>query len=142
MQSVMKLWLWIALIAGSSTASFAQADNWAGKWQGDLDGFPPVLLYISEADGAPQGTAQFNILERGDDGKTRVAGTMEAVLVNTREQGKDLQFQIIREERTGDSSDQTLVSFTLRRTGENSAKLVRLGGGDGSDVEMVRKGRE
>lgn len=132
-----KLVVLIAMMIVSLSA--LAASPLAGKWQGDLDGKPTVILNLSDREGKISGTAVFNILKRVDGAVTVVPGSEQAVL-NPRLDGKTFTFNI---EVSREDGTQDIVNFRIDLLNDNEAMLKRLSGEQpGSEVKMVRQGNK
>jgi hypothetical protein len=115
------------------------AQTLAGTWVGKQEGVPSVVLRITENGSAIQGQVDFYLLKKVDDGAPVNAGKMTTPMVNPHVQGNALDFQIVRQNRSGDPADKTVLNFALEPTGGHSARLTRTGGGEASlEVDMSR----
>lgn len=121
-----------------STCAFA-ASSLAGKWQGDLDGKPAVILNLSDKEGKISGTVVFNILKKVDGAVTVVPGSEQAVL-NPWLDGKTFTFNI---DVSREDGTQDIVNFRVVLLNGNEAMLKRLSGEQtGPEIRMVRQGNK
>ena len=121
----------IAALAGGSTAAESPL---AGTWEGKMDGVPAVTLTLKEAGGALSGTIVFYKIV--DDGSgPKVAGKDTAVLVNPKQEGKVLSFQV---KGPNDALIDFQMEFTANGEGDLKGKATRTGGGEPPRMKMTR----
>jgi hypothetical protein len=114
----------IALISclGAATPSNAQVNagssattaKWVGVWQGELEGFPGVVLTLGDDLGDLSGTIVFTAIRDG-----AVAGHATHVILHPHLDDNSFSFQVKRPGREND-----IVDMTLSLTGESKGQLV------------------
>jgi len=130
----------LASRASAQSSDLGSAQKLAGTWEGKLGGVRSVVVRIGEngsgqsgAQGQVQGDVDFYVLKKTGDGPPVQAGKMTATMVNPRPRGSALDFEIVRQ------NDGTVLNFSLVSTGDDTARLIRTGGGEENlEVDMTR----
>jgi hypothetical protein len=127
-----------SLVCGLSAESAQPATRpaqWAGVWQGELDGLPSVTLTLANDTGQLGGTLVLNIIEK-EDGGARIKAREPHVLVHPQLDGNTLSFGV---RKIDGSSD--LLNFTVALTPEGKARIHCTNcGADAPVVDMSRIG--
>lgn len=103
-------------LACSALAQSATSTQWAGVWQGTLDGQPSVTLTLAQDTGQLSGTLVLNIIRKEDNGHAHVAAVEPHALVNPRVDGDTLSFDVRR-------IDGGLMTFTVALTPQGTARI-------------------
>jgi hypothetical protein len=114
--------------AQASAGSSAATTKWVGVWQGELEGFPGVVLTLGDDSGELSGTIVFTALRDGS-----VAGHVTHVVLHPRVDGDSLCFQVKRPGRTND-----IVDMTLSLSTDSKGQLVCAKCGAASPTAMEK----
>ena len=128
----------IALIScvGTAIASKAQPDagstastaKWVGVWQGELEGFPGVVLTLGDDLGDLSGSIVFTAIRDGV-----VAGHVTHVIQHPHVDGESFSFQVKRPGREND-----IVDMTLSLSSDSKGQLVCAKCGTASPTAMEK----
>lgn len=126
----------IVCLAGALTCSAlaesAASAQWAGVWQGKLDGQPSVTLTLAHDTGRLSGTLVLNIIMKKDGKQAYIAAVEPHALVNPRVEANTLYFDVRR-------IDGDLMNFTVALTPEGRARIHCTNCGKGAPtVDMDR----
>jgi hypothetical protein len=97
-----------------STGSSPTTAKWVGVWQGELEGFPGVVLTLGDDLGDLSGTIVFTAIRDG-----AVAGHATHVILHPHLDGNGFSFQV---KRPGHEND--ILDMTLNLSGERKGQLV------------------
>ena len=105
--------------------------DWAGVWQGELDGHPSVVLTLADDTGVLGGTVVLNIIQK-ENGQAREVAKEPHVLMKPSVDGETLAFQC---RKLGGG----FLDFTVRLTGADEANIHCSNcGAEAPTVDLVR----
>jgi hypothetical protein len=113
------------------------ASQFAGEWEGKMNGLPAVELALRDDGGKVTGTIAFYFQELGEDGKWRVVGDKTAQpLIGPQVEGNILTFEVLHHKTHGSSELGPNMRFRFEVTGANEAYIHEAG--DSSDAPRHR----
>ncbi|MGZ5127879.1 MAG: hypothetical protein ACXWC1_34365 [Burkholderiales bacterium] len=122
------------LIAATAVAAQSStAFDWAGVWQGELDGQPSVVLTLAQDNGILEGTLVLNIISR-DNGQPRVIAHEPHTLMQLHVDGARLSFRLKRID-----GSVTPMAFNVALTSPDHATIHCLNCGDGAPTVEIAK---
>ena len=124
----------LLISAGAASAQPKDSGEWAGVWQGQLDGQPSVILTLAEDTGELGGTVVLNIISR-EGGQPQVVAREPHVLVRPRVETNKLSFELMRINKSD-----APMNFTVVFTSEGRAQIHCLNcGADAPIVDLVKE---
>jgi hypothetical protein len=122
------------LIAATTLAAHSTSpSDWAGVWQGELDGQPSVVLALAQDNGALEGTLVLNGIN-DNGGQPHIAVHEAHVLMHPTLSGNSLSFAV-----KGLRGSSTTMNFTLEQTSGTDAKMHCLTCGEDAPVVQLAK---
>jgi hypothetical protein len=124
----------ITLLACAAAAPAPANSAWTGVWQGQLDGQPSVTLTLAEDGGALGGTLVLDLIERQQDGLSRIVAIDPHVLLRAHADGNRLSFEVVRR-----NDSHTPMRFIVALDGGDKAHLHCLNCGPDTPIaDLVR----
>jgi hypothetical protein len=122
------------IAATTLAAQSTSPSDWAGVWQGELDGQPSVVLTLAQDNGSLEGTLVLNIITR-DGARPHIIAHEPHTLIQPEVHGARLSFRL---KRIDGSSEPMNFSFEL--TSADRAKIHCHNCGENAPtVEMTKQ---
>jgi hypothetical protein len=118
----------LTLALGLTCLAFAGDDNSAvtGVWRAQMEGFPALVMTISDEGGDLTGAILFYLIRRNDGQAPRSSPGIPEPLFNLKFDGKVLDFRVShRRAHPPRTVDDPPVSFHLKITAPNEGMLTR-----------------
>jgi len=122
----------IMLAAGSLWAG----SEFAGRWEGKLDGLPGATLTVKQDKGKFSGSIIFYLVRKDEQG-ARVDGEANCELLHVAVQGKHMTFEVRHHVRHDSPEYGPNVKFVFELTGDGEGLLRNVP--DGLSVRMLRE---
>ena len=106
------------LIATTLAAQSTSPSDWAGVWQGELDGQPSVVLTLAQDNGSLEGTLVLNIITR-DGTRPHIVAHEPHTLMQPEVHGARLSFRLKRID--GSSAP---MNFSVELTSADRARFI------------------
>ena len=106
------------LIATTLAAQSTSPSDWAGVWQGELDGQPSVVLTLAQDNGSLEGTLVLNIITR-DGARPHIIAHEPHTLIQPEVHGARLSFRLKRID--GSSAP---MNFSVELTSADRARFI------------------
>ena len=124
----------------SLTLLAAAKSPFEGTWEAKINGLPGIDLSVQDSDVKISGMVTFYFQLRGEDGKWRVADKHTVPLLAPQVEGTTLAFEVAHHKTHGGDELGPNVRFRMTLTGENEARLRKVGDGPdgGAGARLTR----